>query len=59
MEGVVMNCTIVIEQKMQGRIKQSLFSFDDYRVATAIENLLCNMEHTEVNFSEYKEGIKK
>ena len=53
-----MNCTIVIEQKAQGRIKQSLFSFDDFRVATAIENLLCNMEHTEVRFSEYKEGDK-
>ena len=54
-----MNCTIVIEQKMQGKIKQSLFSFDDYRVAIAIENLLCNMEHTKVKFSEYKEGTKE
>ena len=54
-----MNCTIVIEEKAQGRIKQSLFSFDDYRVATAIENILCNMEHTEVKFSEYKEGSKE
>lgn len=54
-----MNCTVVIEQQMQGRIKHSMFSFDDYRVAIAIENLLCNMEHTKVSFSEYKEGSKE
>ena len=50
------NCTIVIEQKLGDKIKQSIFKFDDYRVATAIDNLLCNIEHVEHDFSEYKKG---
>ena len=53
-----MNCTIVIEQKTEGRIKQSLFSFDDYRVATAIANLLCNIEGVKSEHSSYKTTLK-
>ena len=47
------NCTILVEQKNGKKIKQKIFSFDDYRVATAIENLLCNIEYVSVNCCEY------
>lgn len=50
------NCTVVIEQKEGGKIRQTIFSFDDYRVATAISNLLCNINEVRMMTSEYKEG---
>lgn len=53
-----MNCTIVIEQKEGKKIKQNIFSFDDYRVATAISNLLLNINDMKFNYSEYQEGDK-
>lgn len=39
-----MNCTIMIEQKKDKKIKLHGYETDDYRIATAIENLLHNME---------------
>ena len=53
-----MNCTIVIEQKEGARITQDLFAFDDYRVATAIANLLCNIEGVKSEHSSYKTTLK-
>ena len=53
-----MNCTIVIEQKEGVKIKQDLFSFDDYRVATSIANLLCNIEGVEFEHNTYKTTLK-
>ena len=49
------NCTIIVEQKLGDTIKQSMFSFDDYRVATAISNLLCNINDVTINTTSYKE----
>ena len=50
------NCTIIIEQKNAGEIRQSMFQFDDYRVATALENILCNVNDVSHKVSVYKEG---
>lgn len=48
------NCQIVVKQKDGDKIKAYLFDFDDYRVATAINNLLCNIEHMNVFYHELK-----
>ena len=53
-----MNCTIVIEQKEGTKITQDLFAFDDYRVATAIANILCNIEGATHEHSKYKTELK-
>ena len=54
------NCTIVIEQIEGTKCKQEVFSLDDYRIATAISNLLHNMEHVHSAIDHYdidqKEG---
>ena len=39
-----MNCTIMIEQRKGKKINLHSYETDDYRIATAIENLLHNME---------------
>ena len=39
-----MNCTIMIEQREGKKIQLHAYETDDYRIATAIENLLHNME---------------
>lgn len=49
-----MNCRIVVIQKDGDNDKEYLFDFDDYRVATAICNLLCNIENVNVNYHEFK-----
>lgn len=48
------NCQIVVKQKDGNNIKAVMFEFDDYRVATAINNLLCNIEHMNVFYHELK-----
>lgn len=48
------NCQIVVKQKEGDKIKAYLFDFDDYRVATAINNLLCNIEDMNVFYHELK-----
>lgn len=54
------NCTIVIEQIEGTKCTQEVFSFDDYRVATAISNLLHNIENVKFGRDYYnveqKEG---
>lgn len=55
------NCVVVIEQKQGNIIDQYMFRFDDYRVATALNNLLCNVNNVEVNHDIYsnKKGHKE
>lgn len=48
------NCQIMVKQKDGNNIKATMFDFDDYRVATAICNLLCNIENVNVNYHELK-----
>lgn len=50
------NCTVVVERKEGDTIKQTIFSFDDYRVAIAIENLLHEMRYVKSEYAKYKEG---
>ena len=45
------NCSIVITQTEKGKVKTEVFNFDDYRIATAIANLLHNMSF--VYYSKY------
>lgn len=56
-----MNCTIVVEQKdsFLNKISTDIYTFDDYRIAVAIENLLANMEVVQKDISErpmYQKG---
>ncbi len=48
------NCQIVVKQKDGKNIKAYLFEFDDYRVATAISNLLFNINNVNVVIHELK-----
>lgn len=46
------NCEILVRQdKVTDR-----YRFDDFRVATAIENLLCNIEHIDFKYNYNKEN---
>lgn len=45
------NCEILVTQ---GNITNR-YRFDDYRVATAIENLLCNIQHIDFKYNYNKE----
>lgn len=40
-----MNCTIIVEQKDSNKITTAIYTLDDYRVATAVCNILDNVEH--------------
>lgn len=42
-----MNCTIVVEQTghYDNVVTTAIYTFDDYRVATAIQNLLDNINN--------------
>lgn len=51
---MIKNCQIVVKQKDGDNINAYLFDFDDYRVATAICNLLCNIENVNVFHHELK-----
>jgi hypothetical protein len=53
-----MNCTICIEQRESKNIKLHIYETDDYRIATAIENLLHNMECVTYNDLSHKEARK-
>ena len=53
-----MNCTIMIEQREGKKIKLHAYETDDYRIATAIENLLHNMECVTYNDLSNKEVRK-
>lgn len=53
-----MNCTIMIEQKEGKKIKLHGYETDDYRIATAIENLLHNMECVKYTDFSNKEARK-
>ena len=45
-----MNCTIVVEQKDSNKITTAIYTLDDYRVATAICNLLDNVVNVNKDF---------
>ena len=48
------NCEIVVKQKNGDSIDTMIFNLDDYRVATAIQNILCNVEHVDATCKSYK-----
>lgn len=48
------NCEIIVYQKDGENIKEHKFDFDDYRVAIAICNLLCNIENVRTSYYELK-----
>lgn len=45
-----MNCTIVVEQKDSNKITTAIYTLDDYRVATAICNILDNVENVHKDY---------
>lgn len=49
-----MNCTIIVEQKDSNKITTAIYTLDDYRIATAICNILDNVESTAKNYSVRK-----
>ena len=52
------NCEIVVKQKNGDGFDTMIFNLDDYRVATAIENILCNVEHVNVTCKPYNKERK-
>ena len=42
-----LNCSITTVQVEGNEIHTDIFRFNDYRVATAINNLLCNVNNVE------------
>ena len=53
------NCTIVIEQRKNNKVNTSIFKFDDYRIATAIDNLLLNIDREIIEFDRSSYEITK
>lgn len=48
------NCQIVVKQKEGDNTTVHLFEFDDYRVATAVCNLLWNIINVNVSYYDLK-----
>lgn len=46
------NCSVVIKQVEGGKINTHTYKFDDYRVATALCNILGNLDHRFFNYHE-------
>ena len=49
-----MNCTIVVEQKDGDKITTAIYTLDDYRVATAIQNIMDNVSNVEKEWTVRK-----
>ena len=49
-----MNCTLVVEQKDGDKITTAIYTFDDYRVARAIENIMDNVNYVKKDYSVRK-----
>lgn len=49
-----MNCTIIVEQKDSYKMTTNIYTLDDYRVATAICNILDNVENVNKDYSVRK-----
>lgn len=47
------NCTITIAQVMGKQVSINTYKLDDYRVATAICNILDNVRYTERHYNNY------
>lgn len=43
-----MSCSIVVEQQEGNYLRQNKYTFDDYRVAQAVSNLLDNVNNVKV-----------
>lgn len=52
MPGRGKNCKITVEMCESGKIRQYCYIFDDYRVAQATANILCNLK-----YMDYKSNI--
>ena len=46
------NCSVVVKQVDTGKIYTNTYKFDDYRVATALCNILNNLDNTYFNYHE-------
>lgn len=46
------NCTILIEQSEGNKVKSSVYRTDDYRIATALCNILNNVGNMEIEHDE-------
>ncbi len=56
-----MNCTITVEQQEGNYLRQNKYTFDDYRVARAVSNLLDNINNVKVKHTlfDVNKNIKK
>ena len=52
------NCKVTIERSMGTKKYTTVFVFDDYRVAIAVENILHNLDPRYFEAVEYTEEIR-
>ena len=50
-DGHIKNCTITITQVSGNHVSIHTYKLDDYRVATAINNILDNVRYTECHYT--------